>query len=197
MTRPFIPRRACVREKAHKGKKRNERARDSTKRRRDATHTHTHTHKIPRVGADSPARARERRRRASPRRRRPGACFSPNKTSRSPRADVPKQGGVRRKHARTERNAPEKQQTNQNKKTKRQRGFPACSQASTNAPQAGLSSLFRWGRLIFCWCERLMVANVRGVCITMTTCIGRDTLMGHLCTTRLPRRTHMSILYHR
>ena len=54
MTRPFIPRRACVREKAHKGKKRHERARDSTKRRRDATHTHTHTHKIPRVGADSP-----------------------------------------------------------------------------------------------------------------------------------------------
>ena len=66
-------------------------------------------------------------------------------------------------------------------KTKRQRGFPACSQASTNAPQAGLSSLFRWGRLIFCWCERLMGDNVRRVSITMTTCIGRDTLMGHFC----------------
>ena len=69
-------------------------------------------------------------------------------------------------------------------KTKRQRGFPACSQASTNAPQAGLSSLFRWGRLIFCWCERLMEDNVRRVSITMMTCIGRETLMGHFCTTR-------------
>ena len=64
-------------------------------------------------------------------------------------------------------------------KTKRQRGFPACSQASTNAPQAGLSSLFRWGRLIFCWCERLMGVRARRVFINMTTCIGRDTLTGH------------------
>ena len=67
-------------------------------------------------------------------------------------------------------------------KTKRQRGFPACSQASTNAPQAGLSSLFRWGRLIFCWYERLMEDSARRVSMTMMTCIGRDTLMGHFCT---------------
>ena len=52
-----------------------------------------------------------------------------------------------RRHTRRQKSA---------KKTKRQRGFPDCSQSSTNAPQAGLSSLFRWGRLVFSWYERLM-----------------------------------------
>ena len=76
-------------------------------------------------------------------------------------------------------------------KTKRQRGFPACSQASTNAPQAGLSSLFRWGRLIFCWYERLMEVSARRVSITVMTCIGRDTLMGHFCTCTRERAHRM------
>ena len=44
--------------------------------------------------------------------------------------------------------------------------------------------MFRWGRLIFCWYERLMDASARRVSITVMTCIGRDTLMGHFCTTR-------------
>ena len=194
MTRPFIPRRACVREKAHKGKKRHERARDSTKRRRDATHTHTHTHTHTKYHASAriPPRARANvgdarlpvedvPALALARIRLPGA---PEQTSQA--------GGVGNTHApretdlRTPKKKNKKQQTKTKQKTKRQRGFPACSQASTNAPQAGLSSLFRWGRLIFCWCERLMGDNVRRVSITMMTCIGRDTLTGHLCTTRLP-----------
>ena len=85
---------------------------------------------------------------------------------------------------RVERASNDKKTRTKTKKTKRQRGFPACSQASTNAPQAGLSSLFRWGRLIFCWCERLMGDSARGVSISLMTCIGRETLMGHFCTTR-------------
>ena len=80
---------------------------------------------------------------------------------------------------RVERASNDKKTRTKTQKTKRQRGFPACSQASTNAPQAGLSSLFRWGRLIFCWCERLMGDSARRVCITMMTCIGRETLTGH------------------
>ena len=181
MTRPFIPRRASrVHEKAHKKERHETNARATRKKttRRDATHTrntHTHTKKKPRVGADSP-RARERRRRASPTEDVPALCSSPNKTSRLPER--------RRKcthttshHTERDLHKPKKQRNT--KKTKRQRGFPACSQASTNAPQAGLSSLFRWGRLIFCWCERLMGGRARRVSITMTTCIGRDTLTGH------------------
>ena len=87
-------------------------------------------------------------------------------------------------HTHKDLHTPTKRHKTHKTKTKRQRGFPACSQASTNAPQAGLSSLFRWGRLIFCWCERLMEASARRVCITMMTCIGRNTLMGQFCTTR-------------
>ena len=80
---------------------------------------------------------------------------------------------------RVERASNDKKTRTKTIKTKRQRGFPACSQASTNAPQAGLSSLFRWGRLIFCWCERLMEDTARRVSMTMMTCISRETLMGH------------------
>ena len=159
------------------------------KRRRDATrHTHeTHTQKNTRRRG-FPARARERRRRASPTEDVPALCSSPNKTSRLPRADVVPRAAseIHTHHTHTtHRERPRRtQKTTKHKKTKRQRGFPACSQASTNAPQAGLSSLFRWGRLIFCWCERLVGVSARRVCITMVICIGRDTLMGHFCTTR-------------
>ena len=104
-------------------------------------------------------------------------CDNKINPSARPRARARALETTRRRVGNTERE-------DKRQKTKRQRGFPACSQASTNAPQAGLSSLFRWGRLIFCWCERLMEDRARGVCIIMTTCIGRDTLMGHFRTTR-------------
>ena len=163
-----------VREKAHKGETRtNARATRKKTTRRDATRHETYTRKKPTRRRGFPARARERPRRASPTEDVPALCSSPNKTSRSPEQTSP---GRRRKHAPS---AKTKKQKTKHKKTKRQRGFPACSQASTNAPQAGLSSLFRWGRLIFCWCERLMGGRARRVSIIMTTCIGRDTLMGH------------------
>ena len=104
-------------------------------------------------------------------------CDNKINPSARPRARARALETTRRRVGNTERE-------DKRQKTKRQRGFPACSQASTNAPQAGLSSLFRWGRLIFCWCERLMGDSARGVSINMMTCIGRETLMGHFCTTR-------------
>ena len=160
MTRPFIPRRASrVHEKAHKKERHETNARATRKK------------------------TTRRRRRASPTEDVPARCSSPNKTSRLPRADVVPRAAseIHTHHTHTtHRERPRRtQKTTKHKKTKRQRGFPACSQASTNAPQAGLSSLFRWGRLIFCWCERLMGVRARRVFITMTTCIGRDTLTGH------------------
>ena len=92
--------------------------------------------------------------------------------------------GARRRRRRGERREdgraahPDNQKVN--KKTKRQRGFPDCSQSSTNAPQAGLSSLFRWGRLVFCWYERLMYGRMGQKYTVLMTCIGVETLMGHI-----------------
>ncbi len=123
---------SAAREKAKKRTKRepNERtrARDATKRRRDATRrTHdTHTHKKNHASARIPrARARERRRRASPTEDGPAARI---------RRLVSQSGWKHTHHTPhgTEKERPTRthKTTKHTQKTKRQRGFPACSQAS-------------------------------------------------------------------